>query len=1102
MADSFSVKAILSATDSGFSSTLKSCSSVLDKLGNKISGFSFGLLTGAGQAAFSAITSGVSDMVGEINSSNKAWKTFEGNMKIIHGESKETDKLISDVKSSLQDYAQTTVYSSSDMASAYAQLAAVGIDSADKLVKGFGGLAGAAENPAQAMKTLSQQGVQMAAKPTVAWQDFKLMLEQTPAGMAAVAKHMGMTTDELVMAIQDGEVATNDFFEAVETIGNSKGFEKLATEYKSVDQAMDGLKETLGNKLMPAFETLSQVGIKAISGITDKLDKMLDDKTVAAMSKGITTAVEKISGAFATFKKTVFGDTPTEGFATKIETAMDKASTAVESFITKVAPYAKVVKDTFTDIINAVQPAVEAIKESFNKLTGGFSNTEDISKFKGVLDSVVDVIKKVADFATEHSDAIATLIKYLPAIALGIKGFQVAKTVAPFVTTFATSIGKLAGKGIGGIASKLFGISKSQTQVGTTSQVSGAQMLSAAKSYALMGVAVLTIAAGFALLAQASIALANAGGVAIGVMAGMVVAVAGIGIGMALLLKTLAPMSKQLMPVATAFLAMGAAVLLISVGFALLAQSSIALAGAGGAAIGVMVGMVAVIALLAVGAAALGTALTAGAVGFIAFGAALLIVAVAAVVGGAALAIVAAVLPKISEYGLSGAGAIAALGASMLVFAIGAAAAGVAAVALGAGLLVAAAAIVVVGAAVVVAAAAVLVLSAAVLALAAGTLVLAAGLTLTATALVVMGAAFPTVAAGALSAVAALTALSAVILVMTASILALTVATVASDVAIIAFGVSMAAAALGVAALAVALLAVTAEMKTIASNAKQAASSLEEMKDSVSVVESGLDALGSKAKSAMSKITDAFDNTAEKAKSAGQNVGKNFDSGMSPGLKSAQSNVKATTNQIISTMTSSVSKATSAGKNTGNGYAAGVKSGMSTAVSAARSGVSSVTSTLYTGYSSAYSAGAYVGAGFAAGMYSYLGEIESAAAAMVDAASDAVTYAAQIASPSKLFFGYGEYTGEGYANGIEAMTRSVSKAANDLVAIPEVATANFAGSYSGELSADYDYYRNAEYVIVVPLDIDGREFARATASYTQSELNKQQTRENRKLGKV
>ena len=43
---------------------------------------------------------------------------------------------------------------------------------------------------------------------------------------------------------------------------------------------------------------------------------------------------------------------------------------------------------------------------------------------------------------------------------------------------------------------------------------------------------------------------------------------------------------------------------------------------------------------------------------------------------------------------------------------------------------------------------------------------------------------------------------------------------------------------------------------------------------------------------------------------------------------------------------------------------------------------------------------------------------------------------------------------------------------------------------SGEMSADYDYYRNSEYIIEVPLTVDGKEFARATASYTQEELNR------------
>ena len=70
------------------------------------------------------------------------------------------------------------------------------------------------------------------------------------------------------------------------------------------------------------------------------------------------------------------------------------------------------------------------------------------------------------------------------------------------------------------------------------------------------------------------------------------------------------------------------------------------------------------------------------------------------------------------------------------------------------------------------------------------------------------------------------------------------------------------------------------------------------------------------------------------------------------------------------------------------------------------------------------------------------------------------------------------------------------------MSVPKVATPKLAMAYGGEMSADYDYYRNYEYVIEVPLSVDGKEFARATASYTQDELNKRQTRDSRKHGRV
>jgi tape measure domain-containing protein len=350
--------------DSGFSSTLKSCTGALESFGSKLtSGFNFGFLAGAGQQAFSAISNGISGLIGEINDSNAAWKTFEANMSIL-GKSGEE---IASVKKDLQEFAQQTVYSSSDMASTYAQLASVGVDAADELVRGFCGLAAAAENPQQAMKTLSTQAVQMAAKPTVAWEDFKLMLEQSPAGMAAVAKAMGMTTAELVSSIQDGEVATDDFLATIAEVGTSNEFAEMATEAKTVGQAMDGLKETIGNKLTPTFDMFSQIGINAINSVSDALGG-LDAEEIA-----------------------------------------DKVAVAVIT----VRQFLGVMKDSFSGTGEAIKSALTAVGDALGISNMEFSKTDAMETFKSVCDSVADGIETVAGFIEDNADTIAKVLPYV-----------------------------------------------------------------------------------------------------------------------------------------------------------------------------------------------------------------------------------------------------------------------------------------------------------------------------------------------------------------------------------------------------------------------------------------------------------------------------------------------------------------------------------------------------------------------------------------------------------------------------------------------------------------------------------------------------------------
>lgn len=137
---------------------------------------------------------------------------------------------------------------------------------------------------------------------------------------------------------------------------------------------------------------------------------------------------------------------------------------------------------------------------------------------------------------------------------------------------------------------------------------------------------------------------------------------------------------------AMGLLAAGAGILLASAGLALLAISAIKLTEAGWPAIAVMGGLVVALAGLAIGAAAIAPALTAGAVGLVAFGAAITLIGVGILAASSGAALLATQLPTISKYGGQAAAALTQLGGALVVFSTGILTVGVGLTALGAGL--------------------------------------------------------------------------------------------------------------------------------------------------------------------------------------------------------------------------------------------------------------------------------------------------------------------------------------------------------------------------------------------------------------------------------
>ncbi|MGX7196727.1 tape measure protein [Enterococcus olivae] len=547
----------------------------------------------------------------------------------------QSKKQIAEVKAELQDFATKTIYSASDMASTYSQLAAVGIKDTTRLVKGFGGLAAAAEDPQQAMKTLSQQATQMAAKPEAQWQDFKLILEQTPAGVAAIAKTMGKSTSQLVKDVQEGKIKTQDFFNAIAETGTNEAFTEMATKFKTVDQAMDGLTEGLTNKLQPAFDKASEYGISFVSTLADKIDGMNFNK--------LTEWVEQ--------------------FAPKIEEGLLKGFDWIMDFIPKAAGFISsgfsIAKRSALEFWESLKEtgAIDAVKDAFSAIGDAIGTVtdalpKDVPIFEMLGNFTGNGIKAVAtmieDFATSISklspdqlksigDSIRTLVEVFAlfkygkaallgsALALIAKGISklspsqmewAAKGIVALVGAFASfKIANGAFKAIDGIKG-LFGskggLPGSPGGGGPTEQVKGLTegLNSLAKS---AGIAL--VIGSLAGLALALKPLAELGPSAVAPMItfGLVVGVLG---------KVLASAGMQLQASAVGILAFSAAVGIMAVSMSLIAN-----AGAYGAqnmiAFGIAVGAMA--AIFSIFGAGLNVAIP----GMLAFGATMLMVGAA-----------------------------------------------------------------------------------------------------------------------------------------------------------------------------------------------------------------------------------------------------------------------------------------------------------------------------------------------------------------------------------------------------------------------------------------------------------------------------------------
>lgn len=996
MAETFSVKAILSAQDKGFKSVFGAATKSAKELKSTlIGGIGFGAMMAIGQKAVSVVSGSLSGLTKETINTSDAMQKLQQAMR-FSGYAEDEIQRIAGATGTLKTYADKTVFSLQDVMSTFGSLSANGVKDAEKLTESVGNAVAVFGGGAQEFSSVALAFSQAMASGALHAQDWNQIVNASPQLAGGLRKELiklnPVLGEDFKQAMEDGAITADLLGQAMNNIGMTDMVREAAQSVTTFEGAMGNLEATV------------------TSGMQSIYDSFVKGKAVDAINQ----------------------------FNGKVESVFSRLQTWIPATMIRLESYWKILKKEASQVSGAFGDAFGAIRKELGKLIPAFGSTESVNGFRDAIQGAGDALQAFAGFLEEHADIIARVIAELPKLIAGYKGFKIVKPFIPIVAGFTGAILKLAGAGVSKIAGKLFRISKGQDAVGKSSASSSKKMLASAKAFMMLGAGVALISGGFFLLAQGAKVVADSGPLAVAVLVGMVGALIGLSMGMMKMLSTMSGGTKKLTAMSTAMLALGGSILLISAAFWVLSDAAIRVSEAGPLAIGVLVGMVAAIAGLLIVAKMVAPTLTAGAVGFVAFGAAVVLAAA----GIAVLTVSAISLANAGPLAIGVMfGLIVAIGGLMVVAAAVAPVLTAGAV----GLIAFGAAAVLVGAAVLLASAG--------LALVASVLPIVAEYGLQASvAIGALGAAMTVFGAGTIVAGVGCAALAVGLLAVGAAVLGVTVG-------VAAFGVAIAAACVGVLAMAAALLAVNSSMKSIAKNAKTAQKSIESMKDSVSIVNDGLDALGNKAKSAVKSIVSAFDSGAGKARSSGQKLGDSAKEGVQSGLQPTQAIAIRT--------------------------------------------VSAVLSSLASGASGAYSSGYNIGLGFANGMSSTLGYIRSVAAQMAAAADAAVRAKAKIHSPSRVFAGLGVYVGEGFALGIESMSRKVAEATQNIVEIPTLSTdmrMRASGALDSELSGDYSYNRNTTYTIVVPVEYNGREAARVTAEFTQKELESRESMKMRLKG--
>lgn len=450
MAESFSVEAILSATDKNMTSTMKKALGACESFGDRVKS----IVAGVGVTKVIGATMNVlsSSFDGAINRFD-TMQSYPKVMKSLGFEVEQSQKSVAKLNQSVQGLPTSLA----DVVTTSKSLAAVtgdidkATDTTIALNHAFLASGSSSEDASRGL----QQYSQMLAKGKVDMQSWRTLQETMAPALTKVAKKLGITSgnaNELYAALQNGTITFDQFNDAmIECDTETGGFADTALE------ASKGIKTSMTN-IKSAVQNLEQ-------GFMSAMNNMLKSKAMG----GLVDNLEKIKSKIYDFRNSIM-ETKDDGLTWDFKPeVMENVSKAMD-WLADRANNAKAMIQQFYDGFmktDAVQNAITMFDKIKDAIGNVMDKLQDSKVFEQLGQDIGNIIAKVEDVTGEIADFVANLktedvkkfasaVKLLAGAFVGVKvGSKLTSTIKGVVGSAQSGYSKLKSimdkiKGVGG----------------------------------------------------------------------------------------------------------------------------------------------------------------------------------------------------------------------------------------------------------------------------------------------------------------------------------------------------------------------------------------------------------------------------------------------------------------------------------------------------------------------------------------------------------------------------------------------------------------------------------------------------------------------------